>query len=126
MRLLFKIILGIIVFGVAVFALVMLLTSGERKLGKSFVTLASSGASSEARALLHPTLQEEFTLDRFQEVFGNVKPYTEVSFGSVEKNASGTSMSGSATTADGCATSVEIAVLAGQIIQFRMNPLCFR
>lgn len=124
MRTFLKIILGLVVLGVVAFALVMFLTSGQRDTAKSFVMLSSTGDYPAARELLHVELQKDFTIARFEEAFAGVKPYIDVSFGSVETGASGTKMEGSASTADGCTSKVAIEVLDGRIISFNITPLC--
>ena len=125
MRLLLKIVAGIVLLGVAVYALVMLLTAGEREAAKSFLTLASTGDYAAARDLLHSELQKEFTVERLATALAGVKPYTDISFGSVETAAgSGTQLEGKATTADGCSSRTTFDILDGKIIAFSIEPLC--
>jgi len=125
MRLFLKIVAGVILLGVAVYVLVMLLTAGERKLATEFVTLASTGEVAAARDLLHSELQKEFTVDRLSAELAGVKPYTDISFGSVETTAgSGTQLEGTAKTADGCSSRATFDILDGKIIAFSITPLC--
>ncbi len=125
MRLFLKIVAGFILLGVGVFALVMLLTAGERKLATQFITLASTGEYAAARDLLHSELQRDFTVDRLSAELAGVKPYTDISFGSVETaSGSGTQLKGTATTADGCSSRTTFDILDDKIIAFSINPLC--
>ncbi len=120
-----KIILGIVVIIGILVGVIVMVTSGDRDIARNFVTWASAGQYEEARELLHSELQKEFNVEKLQASFEGVKPYTEVSFGSVETaSGRGTTMEGSASTEDGCTSKVSFEVLNDKIIAFNINPLC--
>lgn len=124
MKTLGKILLGLVVLVGTVVVLVGLLTSSDRTTARNFVLSASTEEYVVARQLLHDELQRQFPIDRFKQVFADVKPYTDVSFSSVETSGSGTSMTGVATTDDGCSSKVTFEVLKDRIIAFNISPLC--
>lgn len=126
MKTFLKIVLGLAVLAAVAFAVVMFVTSGSRDVAKAFVTEASSGAFSEARAHFHEALAAEISEERLAGMFADVRPYTEVSFGSVEAGASGTRLEGRAETADGCSSSVVIELIDDRIVSFSITPLCRR
>ncbi|SPJ31515.1 hypothetical protein [Falsiruegeria mediterranea] len=126
MKTLGKILLALVVLVGVVVLLVDLLTSSDRTTARDFVLLASTGEYVAARQLLHDELQTQFPLDRFEQVFADVKPYSDVSFSSVETSGSGTSMTGVATTDDDCSSKVSFEVLRDRIIAFNIAPLCRR
>ncbi|GAB5438428.1 hypothetical protein [Falsiruegeria mediterranea] len=126
MKTLGKILLALVVLVGVVVLLVDLLTSSDRTTARDFVLLASTGEYVAARQLLHDELHTQFPLDRFEQVFADVKPYSDVSFSSVETSGSGTSMTGVATTDDDCSSKVSFEVLRDRIIAFNIAPLCRR
>ncbi|MBK1635587.1 hypothetical protein [Rhodovulum adriaticum] len=126
MKTFLKIILGLAVLGGIAAAAVLFLTSGQREIARNFVLQSSAGQYDQARALLHPNLQSQFTVQRLREAFAGVEPYTNVSFASVESDGTGTRLTGSATTDSGCASKLSFEVLQGQIIAFDITPLCRR
>ena len=113
----------IIIVAVAIGAL-LYATSGAREVARNFVLNATSGAFEEAMASLHQEVAADFPVERMEEVFGRAKAYTEVSFSTVQASGGRTTLSGTATTADGCASEVDFAIVNDQIIAFNINPLC--
>jgi hypothetical protein len=124
MKLALKIIAGIAVLGGGAFAIVMFVTSGDRTMAKQFVMDLSSGAHEQAASVMHEELLKEFPVERMQEAFQNVKPYTEVGFNSINASGGRTSLEGTATTADGCESIVSVVLLNDKIVSFNINPLC--
>ncbi|MBN2905133.1 MAG: hypothetical protein JXJ18_00320 [Rhodobacteraceae bacterium] len=124
MKTFLKLVLGLAVLGVIGYAAVIYFTSGQRDIARQFVILTSTGQYPQARTLLHPQLQEQYTLPYFQETFAGVAPYAQVSFTSLAADGTSTRLGGTATTASGCASKLSFEVLKGQIIAFDITPLC--
>lgn len=120
-----KILAGIaIVVGLAIGA-VLFITSGERDIARDFILNVTSGSYEAAQSGLHQQLVSEFPIEKMQEAFGNSQPYTEVSFSSVEASGGQTTLKGTATTQDGCASQVDFVLVSDQITSFNITPLCF-
>lgn len=124
MKKLFKILLGFALLGAIAVVAVLLLTSGERDIARTFVIKATNGAQAEAHALLHQELQRQLPMEQFTAMFAGTQPYAEVSFSSVETSGSGTTLQGSAATAGNCVSQVSFDILADRIIRFNITPLC--
>ena len=124
MRLFLKILLGIVIVGGLALGAVLMLTSGERDIARQFVFDLTSGANDAARAVMHDDLRRQFPDERLAEVMAGVKPYTEVSFGSIETSGGITTLEGSASTADGCSSKIDFEILNDRIIGFSIEPLC--
>jgi uncharacterized membrane protein affecting hemolysin expression len=124
MKRIIYIVVGIAVLGAVAFGAVMMVTSADRNLAKQFVVDLSSGAHEQATAVMHEELIKEFSLEKMQEAFQNVKPYAEVSFSSIKASGGRTSLEGVAKTADGCESIVEITLLNDLIVSFNISPLC--
>ncbi|EBA06287.1 hypothetical protein [Sagittula stellata] len=119
-------VLGGLVLVVALFAGAMFFfTSGSRDIARQFVTLSTTGGHDEARALLHPGLQDQLSTDKMAEMFAGAKPYEKVSFSSVSTGTGKpTTLEGTATTVDGCMSVLKFELLNEQIVGFDMSPLC--
>lgn len=124
MKTFLKILLGIVIVGALAFGAVMVLTSGERDIARQFVFDLTGGAPDAARAVMHDDLRAQFPDATLNEVLAGVRPYTEVSFGSVEASGGVTTLEGSASTADGCSSKVNFEILDSKIIAFSIEPLC--
>ncbi len=124
MRTFLKIILGLVVLGAIAFGVVMYMTSNTREIARQFVIQASSGGAEDARMLMHDALIKQFPDGKMSEAMAGVRPYTEVSFGSVETSAGVTKLEGTATTADGCSSAISFELVKDQITAFNIAPLC--
>lgn len=124
MRKFLKILLGLAILGAIAVLAVLLLTSGEREVARNFVLNATNGDPVKARALLHEELQRQLPPDRFAAMFTDAAPYTNVSFASVETSGTGTTLTGTASTAGTCVSQVSFDILGDRIIRFNISPLC--
>jgi hypothetical protein len=124
MKTFLKILLGIVVVIVVAVGAAMFFTSGERETARQFVLQATNGNAAEAHGLMHDALQDQIPVDQLTEMFAGARPYTEVSFSGFEKGGGRTTLSGTASTADGCTSTADFELLGGQIISFDITPLC--
>ncbi len=124
MKRVIQVIVGSSILGGIAIGAVLMLTSADRATAKQFVIDMSSGAYPQAAAAMHEELLKEFPVERMQEAFQNAKPYTEVSFSSINASGGRTSLDGVATTADGCESIVAITLLGDLIVSFDITPLC--
>jgi hypothetical protein len=124
MKKFFKILAGLAVFVLLALIAVLIVTGDERETARSFVIELTSGQVEQAYTRAHSGLKEQLPMAIAQQQLEGVKPYTEVSFSSIETSGGATTMKGTARTADGCASEVEFRVLESQIISFNITPLC--
>ena len=126
MKKLFKILMVIILLVVSGLIAVLLLTSGDRKIAKEFVTGCCGSQTNDFAwyELMHDALKKEVDKGKFTEMFEASQSYETVSFTSSSKEGSSASFEGSATTKSNCTSKVAIEVLASKIISFEITPLC--
>lgn len=128
MKRIFKIIA--IIFGVLIvilavaMGLVLFLTGDQREIARSFVIDATSGNIDAVLPNMHPELIKEVPRETLQQMFGNAKQYTDVSFSSTQANGARTELGGTASTDDGCVSEVSFVILKDKIIGFNIEPLC--
>lgn len=119
------IIIGVIaVVAVLGYASIMYFSSAARSVARDFIMLSSTGNHQQAKAFLHQSLQTEENDQKIVAIFDGVYPYTEVSFSGVSMSGGSTSLEGTAKTANGCASSVEMEMIEEQITFFNISPLC--
>jgi len=114
----------LVVIGVTVYAGIMYASSGARSVARDFIMLSSSGQNDQANVMLHQSLQTDEAIQKVAAIFDGVAPYTDVSFASINMEGGSTSLAGTAETAGGCASKVEMELVENQIIFFNINPLC--
>lgn len=124
MKTFLKIVVGVILLGGIAFGAVLYFTSGQRDVARQFVTLSSSGDYEGATALMHEALKAEFPMTSFETGFAGVKPYVEVSFSGISMQGEATTLTGTATTADGCMSEISFDMLGDKIVSFNITPLC--
>lgn len=125
MRRFLKILAIVAIIVGALVAILLYSTSGDRDIARNFLLNASSGQYEASMADFHPELAAELPLERLREAFGNAQEYTDVSFSSVQTALGGaTSLSGKATTAEGCSSLLNFTILDGKIVSFNIEPLC--
>lgn len=124
MRLFLKIILGIIVVVALGFTAVMMMTSGEREIARSFLTQLSSSNPDSAREYMHEALAGQFPDGKLNEVMAGTRPYTDISFSKLEASGGVTKLEGTASTADGCSSKISFELVNDQITSFNVEPLC--
>lgn len=122
-------IIALVVAGCALLAILattamLALTAQARDTGRQFALLNSTGDHSTANALLHEELAREFTPERLAAAFQGARPYVQIRFTSVKADGSGTRLTGTARTADGCVSRLNYDILMGQILAFNIAPLC--
>lgn len=124
MRTFLKIVAGLVVLGVLGFGAVMYMTAGEREIARNFLTQLSSQDPDSARAFMHEELVKQFPDGRLAEAMAGARPYTDVSFASVEASGGVTRLEGTASTADGCSSKISFELVKDQITSFTVEPLC--
>jgi hypothetical protein len=124
MKTFLRILGGLVVLVAVALLAVMFLTGDDRETARGFVIELTSGQIEQAYTRVHSALEEELPIDVVTQQLEGVKPYTEVSFSSVETSGGATTLQGTARTADGCSSEVDFRVLDGQIISFNIAPLC--
>ncbi len=124
MRILMRIILGVIVVGIAIYAIVMAFSSGARDQAQGFVSDMTAGDFAAAMARTHPQLQSQLDAAGLETMFLGSEPYSDVSFSSISVENGRTELIGTATTATGCVSEVSFMLLADQIVNFNFTPLC--
>ena len=105
-------------------AVALALTAQARDTGRQFALLNSTGDHVAANALLHEELARDFTPERLATAFQGARPYVKIRFTSVTADGSGTRLTGTARTADGCVSRLNYDILMGQILAFNIAPLC--
>lgn len=124
MKTFLKIVVGAILLGGIALGAVMYFSAGKRDVARQFVSLSSSGDYEGATALMHDALKAEFPMTSFETTFAGVKPYTEVSFSGISMEGGATTLTGTATTADGCMSEIAFDMLGDKIVSFNITPLC--
>lgn len=124
LKILGRIVLALVVLGAVIWAGVFWMTRDARETGRNFAIWNSSGDYARAHELLHEELAKQFTPEQLAESFAGTRPYVKVRFTSIEADGSGTKLTGTANTADGCTSRVNYDILAGKIIAFNITPLC--
>ena len=74
--------------------------------------------------LVHQSLQTDELSQQIEDMFVGVDPYTEVKFSNVSATGGATALQGTARTAEGCASKIEMGLVENQIVQFNITPLC--
>lgn len=124
MKTFLKIVLGLVVVVALGVAAVSYFSSDQREMARQFVILTSTDGHAEARELMHDALKDQLSTDQLAEMFAGTRPYTEVTFTSVEMGDGVTTLAGTARTADDCTSTVAFEVLGGKIVSFDITPLC--
>ena len=125
MKTFLKIVGGFVGFIVVVLVAVSFFSSGARDIAKDFVRKSSSGDTAGAHALMHPGLRDQFTQEKFAQMFAGAKPYEKVTFNSASVTAGAPTVpEGTATTATGCMSKLKFEVYNDQITSFDIQPLC--
>lgn len=122
-------IIGIIVLVVAalgaiMFGSIMYFTASEREVARGFLINATSGNFDAARAVMHPALLEDVADPGLERMFGDAQPYSDVSFANIQTSGGRTSLSGTAKTADGCASAIDFELIEDILVSFNISPLC--
>jgi hypothetical protein len=118
------IVAGLAALGGVVLAIVLMVTSADRKVAKQFVMDLTSGNTEAAIAAMHQELAKEFPPDALQAAVANAEPLIDVSFSSINASGGRTSLEGTATTATGCESVVSVTLLGDAIIAFNIAPMC--
>ena len=115
---------GLVVIVITALVVICTISNNDREIAKDFTLLSSGGKYIEATELMHNALKKEFTLESFEKVFKNAKPYVETSFQSVNIKNSVTILEGTAKTANNCTSKLYFEILDDKIISFNISPLC--
>lgn len=124
MKKILKIFLYVVVFFVLLITAILFFTSGDRDTARNFAIEVTSGQTGTAYARLHSGVQAQISQAQLADMFAGAKPITDVSFTSVETSGGASTLLGTSTTVDGCASEVEFRVLDEQIVMFNITPLC--
>lgn len=119
-----KILAVLAVIVVVAVGAVFISTSDDREIAREFIVNVTSGSYEDAQTGMHQQLVTGFPIESMQEVFGNSQAYTEVNFSSLQSSGGQTTLVGTATTADGCSSQVDVELVSGQITSFTFTPLC--
>lgn len=122
--------IGLGILGIAVLIWVAIAigswsAEGERDLARTFMSHLNDRNFDAALAMMHPGLATQFPEDTLAQAVGNLAVYSDISFSGFETSTeTGTTVSGTATTADGCESPVTFTFVSEQMVSFNIETLC--
>ncbi|MEM9754815.1 MAG: hypothetical protein AAF914_02420 [Pseudomonadota bacterium] len=118
-------VLGVVVVFGLVLALAGFSAGGERDLARTFMGHLGDRNFDAALAMMHPDLASQFPGDTLARGVGDLAVYTDISFSGFETSSErGTTVSGTATTANGCESPVTFSFVSDQLVAFNIETLC--
>jgi len=120
------IILAFVVVGLTTLILFPLLleSSASKAMAKDFFINLTGGDPAAAHAVLHPGLQQEYSLEFVAAEATRLETYGDVTFNSFRIENNVISYSGVAKAPSGCESQVEITILNERVTQFSISPPC--
>lgn len=125
LRVLGMIFLGLLVLIGGGLVLGLFSSGSERDLARTFVSHQSERDFPAMRAMMHPELAEQFPIETLSRELGTVAVYDTVNFNGFHVGTNGTTVNGSARTANGCTSPLTFTFRNEVIVAFTINPLCF-
>ena len=125
LRILGIVFLVLIIGFVAILAMGYFQSNTERGLARAFIERLSDKDIDGMKEMMAPELAASFPYDGFEEAIETAKPFTEISFSGFASDTGGTRVDGTATTADGCESPVNVSFANEMVIGFDVESLCY-